>query len=291
VSRTLVAFLAVVVAMASVQTGASFAKRLFPALGAAGTSTLRLVFASAVLVAIWRPWRPLPSRAALGTIALYGGALGAMNLSFYLSLRTLPLGLAVAIEFLGPLGVAVFASRRALDLAWAALAAVGIALVLPFVPSAAAIDPIGAAWAAMAAACWALYIVFGRRAAAVVEGGVATSLGMLVATAVVLPFGVADAGARLLDPSLLPAAFAVAMLSSAIPYSLEMIGLKRLPAHTFGILMSVEPAMAAVSGWIILGEQLTPRQLIAVGCVMAASLGSARSGVRREPRASSPASP
>lgn len=274
VSRVLVALVAVVVAMASVQTGASFAKQLFPAVGAAGTSALRLVFAALVLCAIWRPWRARLGRRDLAVVALYGGALGTMNLTFYLALRTLPLGLAVAIELMGPLAVAVFASRRAVDLGWAALAALGIVLVLPIREGEGAVDLVGAAWASCAALCWALYIVFGRRVGAATEGGVGTALGMVVATVVVVPFGVAEAGMRLLDPAILPAGFAVAMLSSAIPYSLEMIGLKRLPAHTFGVLMSLEPALGALAGWVVLGERLGAVHLVAIALVIAASVGS-----------------
>jgi len=280
VSRVLVALIAVVVAMASVQTGASFAKQLFPAVGAAGTSALRLVFAALVLAGIWRPWRARLGRRDLGVIALYGGALGAMNLTFYLALRTLPLGLAVAIELMGPLAVAVFASRRPVDLGWAALAAIGIVLVLPIGEGSGAVDLVGAAWASCAALCWALYIVFGRRVGAATEGGVGTALGMIVATLVVVPFGVAEAGSRLLDPAILPAGFAVAMLSSAIPYSLEMIGLKRLPAHTFGVLMSLEPALGALAGWMVLGERLGAVHLAAIALVIAASAGSTLTGRR-----------
>lgn len=283
-SRVLVALVAVVVAMASVQTGASFAKQLFPAVGAAGTSALRLIFAALVLCALWRPWRARLGRGDLGVIALYGGALGAMNLTFYLALRTLPLGLAVAIELMGPLAVAVFASRRPIDLGWAALAALGIVLVLPIGEGSGAVDLVGAAWASCAALCWALYIVFGRRVGAATEGGVGTALGMVVAMLVVVPFGVAEAGARLLDPAVLPAGFAVAMLSSAIPYSLEMIGLKRLPAHTFGVLMSLEPALGALAGWVVLGERLGAVHLVAIALVIAASVGSTLTA-RRAPAA------
>jgi inner membrane transporter RhtA len=279
VSRT-VALVAVLVAMASVQAGASLAKSLFPALGAAGTSALRLVFAAAVLGAVFRPWRARPARRDLAVIALYGVALGTMNLTFYLALRTLPLGLAVAIELMGPLAVAVLASRRALDLAWATLAAVGVALVLPLRDAPGEVDLGGAAWASCAALCWALYIVLGRRVGAATTGGVGTALGMFAATLVVLPFGVAEAGARLVDPAIVPAGFAVAMLSSAIPYSLEMVGLRRLPAQTFGVLMSVEPALGALAGWLVLGERLRPVHLVAIALVVAASAGSTVTAAR-----------
>lgn len=270
----LVAVLALVVSMASIQVGASLAKQLFPLIGAAGTTALRVVFAAAILLVVWRPWGRTVRRADLGTIALYGTALGAMNLSFYVALRTLPLGLAVAIEFTGPLAVAVLASRRRLDFLWALLAAAGIVLVLPLFEGSVPVDPVGVVWALVAGACWALYIVFGRRAGSSIHGGTATSLGMLTAALVVVPFGAADAGAKLLDPALLPVGLAVAVLSSALPYSLEMVGLKRLPAQTFGVLMSLEPALASLAGWLILREHLDAIQLAAIGCIMVASVGT-----------------
>ncbi len=279
-NRTVVALVAVFVAMVSVQTGASLAKTLFPLAGATGATTLRLVFAALVLAIAWRPWRRRIGRADARAIVAYGLALGAMNLSFYLSLRTLPLGIAVALEFTGPLTVAVLGSRRAIDFLWVALAAIGIVLILPIFEGSVPLDPVGIAWALAAGACWGLYIHFGKRAGDTIHGGLVTSLGMIVAMAFVLPFGVVGAGARLLDVSILPLAFGVAVLSSALPYSLEMIGLQRLPARTFGVLMSLEPALAALSGWLILGERLEAKQMVAVGCVMAASVGSTLGAAR-----------
>jgi inner membrane transporter RhtA len=280
-----VAVLAVLAGMISVQAGASLAKTLFPVVGAEGTSAMRLVWATLILCGIWRPWRQRLDRAAVRSLLRFGAALGLMNLTFYLAVQRLPLGIAVAIEFTGPLAVAVLASRRAVDFGFAALAAMGIALILPLSEGATALDPWGVAWALVAATCWGLYIVFGQRAGAAMHGGTATSVGMLVAALVVLPFGIAGAGRRLLDPSLVPLGIAVAVLSSAVPYSLDMVGLKRLPAQTFGVLMSIEPALAALAGLVFLHERLTIVQVAAIACVMAASLGSTLTAPARPPAA------
>jgi inner membrane transporter RhtA len=265
-----------VVAMVSVQGGASIAKQLFATLGPAGTVALRVAFAALMLVVVERPWRHRLDVKALRVIVAYGAALGTMNLTFYLALARIPLGLAVAIEFAGPLAVAVLASRRPLDALWVMLAVVGIVSLLPLgaVDAGAALDPVGVAMALAAAACWAIYIVIGRRAGTVAPSGAATAIGMVVAALVALPVGIAQAGGALLNLSVWPFALGVALLSSAIPYSLEMRALKVLPAKTFGILMSLEPAMAAIFGLTVLGERLTPMQWGAIGCVMAASAGS-----------------
>lgn len=270
---------AVLGAIVSLTVGSSFAKHLFPMVGAEGTSAVRVTFAAMLLLAIWRPWRFSLSRKELGAIALYGVVLGLMNLLFYLSLRTIPLGLAISIEFTGPLAVALFSSRRALDFVWIGFAVVGLSLLLPLHQGAAHLDPVGMAFALGAGLCWALYIIFGQRVSHL-HAGQTTSLGMLTAALVVLPFGVAQAGPALLDPTLLAAGFGVAMLSSALPYTLEMFALKHLPRQTFGILLSLEPAVGAVAGWIVLAERLTGLQLLAIGCVVIASAGSAM-GVKR----------
>jgi inner membrane transporter RhtA len=204
----------------------------------------------------------------------YGLSLGAMNLSYYLALERLALGLTVALEFTGPLAIALLGSRRLLDVAWAILAGAGIVLILPLTSVSAGVDPAGAALALFAGACWALYIVLGKRAGAHAHSGTVTSIGMLVAAALVLPFGIFDAGVKLLEPRLLPLGLGVAVLSSALPYSLEMIALKNLPARNFGILLSLSPAMAALSGRVLLDERLSPLQWIAIGCIVAASVGS-----------------
>src|SRR5258708_3632593 len=282
-SRSLLAVLAVIVARLSFQTGASLAKQLFPPIGPVGTTTLRLVFGAVILCAIWRPWRQKLTRAELRTIAIYGVAMGGMNLCFYIALKTVPLGIAVAVEFTGPLAVAVIASRRATDFVWAALAAAGVLLILPIFRASAPADLHGILWALLAGACWGAYILLGQRAGASVHGGTATALGMATAAICVMPLGVAVVGKPLLNPAILPIGIGVAILSGAFPYSLEMIGLKRLPAHTFGVLMSVEPALGAVIGRMLLHEKLAPLQIVAIACVIAASVRRTLSSRRPAP--------
>jgi inner membrane transporter RhtA len=262
------------VAMIAVQLGAALAKGLFPALGAAGATALRLALAVPILLAIYPPWREPPLRGSRASLIIYGGALGLMNLFFYLALTRVPLGVVVAIEFLGPLGVAIAASRRGIDFAWVGLAVLGLAMLVPLPANAPALDPLGVGFAVLAGTCWALYIVHGKRAGAA-HGGRVVALGMVIACLAVLPFGIADAGNALLNPAVLPLALAVAILSSALPYALEMYVLTRMATRTFGIAMSLEPALAAVAGLAILGERLSALQWLAVGCVMLASLGSA----------------
>lgn len=271
------------VAMASIQTGAALAKRLFPAVGALGAVALRVTIAAMLLGLVLRPWRVRRSAAAWRALALYGVALGGMNALFYASLRTVPLGVATAIEFTGPLAVAVFGSRRPVDYVWAALAALGLVVLLPLGDVTTGVDPVGALLALAAGGCWALYIVFGQRAGA--EHGLqTTAVGMAVAAVLVLPLGVATAGSALVAPAVLPAALAVAVLSSALPYTLEMVALPRLPARTFGTLMSIEPAFGALSGLVLLGERLAARQWLAMAAIIAASVGTTL-GARREERA------
>lgn len=264
----------VLAAMISIQSGAAIAKQIFPILGPIGTTTLRLTFASLILCALWRPWRMRPSRKEIRAISIYGASLGAMNLLFYLALARIPLGIAVALEFSGPLAVSLLASRKPVDFLWAALAATGISLILPITESSAPLDIAGVLLALAAGVCWALYILFGKRAGTHIHAGLVTSLGMVVATLVVLPIGLMDSGSSLLNPEILPLAIAVAIFSSALPYSLEMIAMKNLPAKNFGILMSIEPAIAALSGLIFMGELLTPQQWLAILCVILASFGS-----------------
>ncbi|MCJ2019671.1 DMT family transporter [Methylobacterium sp. E-065] len=268
--------------MVSLQCGATFAKSLFPVLGAAGTSSLRVGFSALILVVVWRPWRrSLPLREA-GWIALYGAALGAMNLLFYLALARLPLGPAVAIEFAGPLSVALIASRRRSDFLWIGLAVLGLMLLLP-IATTDGLDPVGVVLDLGAAAAWALYILFGQRAGRS-DGGQAVSLGMLTAALVVAPFGVAEAGSALLAPGVLLAGLVLALMSSALPYSLEMVALRRLDRKSFGVLMSLEPAVAACAGLMLLGERITLVQWLAIGLVIAASIGIT-AGSRRPMRA------
>lgn len=274
-------------AIVSVQVGASLAKSLFPAVGPQGATTLRVVLAALILVAVWRPWRTPLTRKDVVTVALYGAALGAMNLLFYVALTRIPLGVAVALEFTGPLALAVAASRRPLDFLWIAVAVLGLVLLLPLGQT-KGLDLIGAAFALGAGLCWALYILFGQRAGGAIHGGQATALGMSVAAIVVLPFGVAQAGTKLLDPSLAPIAVGVALLSSAIPYSLEMVALTRMPTRVFGVMLSLEPAVAALSGLVVLHERLSLVQWGAIACIIAASAGSAATAKRPSPAPDTP---
>ena len=266
-----------VTAMVSVQVGAALAKQMFAAVGAEGAVTLRVVLAAVILVAAQQGWRMRLSWPELKLLLPYGVILGVMNLCFYTALKTVPLGVVVALEFTGPLAVAVLDSRRARDLVWVTLAVLGIFLMdNPFAQG--AVDTHGVLFALAAGACWGLYIVFGKKAGALGSAR-ATTFGMIIAALVVLPFGVTVAGTHLLDAGLLPRALGVAALSSALPYSLEMVAMARLPQRTFGILMSVEPAIAALFGLVMLGETLTTLQCIAIACVIAASLGSV-TGIR-----------
>ncbi len=270
-----VPLLAVLGSVIALGIGTSWAKQwLFPLVGAQGTTAVRVGLSAVLMLLLWRPWRWHLSRTDARAIALYGVALGGMNLMFYMSLRTLPFGLAVAIEFSGPLAVAIWSSRRAVDFVWVALAIAGLAMLLPLGLSASALDPVGLLFALAAAVCWALYIVFGKRAGHL-HAGHTVSLGLLMAAIVVVPVGIAHAGAALLTPNVLLIGLAVAAVSSAIPISLEMMALKRLPKETFGIMISMEPAVAALLAWVLLGEHLNLVQWLAIGCIVAASMGSA----------------
>lgn len=269
------------IAMASIQSGASLAKSMFPLIGAQGTTTLRLIFASIIMLLILRPWRVRVTRNTLRNVIIYGMALGCMNFLFYMALQTVPIGIAVALEFTGPLAVAIFSSRRPIDFLWIALAIVGLLLLLPAGHGGQALDPVGAAYALGAGVCWALYILFGQRAGA--EHGIqSAALGVVVAALFVAPIGIAHAGSALLTPALIPMALGVAVLSTALPYSLEMVALTRIPARTFGTLMSIEPAFGALSGLLFLGEVLTITQWLAILAIITASVGTTLS-MRKEP--------
>lgn len=269
------------IAMTSIQSGAALAKSMFPVVGAQGTTTLRLIFASFIMLLLLRPWRAKLTFASLRTVIVYGVALGGMNLLFYMSLQTVPLGIAVALEFTGPLAVAIFASRRVLDFLWIALAILGLLLLIPTGETRGGIDLLGAGYALAAGVCWALYILFGQKAGA--DNGVQTAaLGVMIAALVVSPIGIAHAGAALLTPSLMPVALAVAILSTALPYTLEMVALTKIPTRTFGTLMSIEPAIGALSGLLFLHEHLSLTQWLAILCIILACVG-ATTTIRREP--------
>jgi inner membrane transporter RhtA len=265
---------ALIVAMASIQLGAVLVKGLFPLVGAPGATALRLALASCMLLAVWRPWRMRPTAREVRSIVIYGLAMGWMNLFFYLSINRIPLGIAVALEFAGPLAVAMAASHRAVDFLWIALAAAGLLALLPLGIESRPLAPAGIGFALAAGFCWALYILFGQKAGAV-HGGRTAALGTLVGAVAIVPIGIAHAGTALFSPALLPAACAVALLSSALPYSLEMYALARLPTRTFGVLMSMSPALGALSGLWFLAERLTAIQWTAIASIMLASGGSA----------------
>jgi inner membrane transporter RhtA len=265
---------AVLLAVVSVQGGAAIAKTLFPVLGAAGTAGIRILLSAVILVAAFRPRPGRLTAAQWRAVIPYGMTLGVMNLVFYLAISRIPLGLGVTLEFVGPLGVAVAGSRRALDVVWVVLAAAGIALIAPW-GGGGGVDPLGVALALGAGACWAGYIVLGGRVSRTLPGGPAVAVGMSVAALVILPFTVASGALGHLTPGRLAAGVGVALLSSAVPYTLEMIALKVLPARTFGILMSLEPAVAAVCGLVFLREMLSGSQWLAVALVISASAGAA----------------
>jgi inner membrane transporter RhtA len=207
-----------------------------------------------------------------------------MNLLFYLSLRTLPFGLAVAIEFSGPLTVAIFSSRKRIDFLWLALAIIGLSLLLPFgTGTAQHLDPQGVLYALGAAVCWGSYIVFGKRVGHL-HAGQSVALGLTVAALAVVPFGVWHAGSALLEPNILLFGLGVAAISSAIPISLEMMALKRLPQEAFGIMASMEPAVAALLGLLMLDEHLSGLQWLAIACIMLAAVGCAVTARRDLPK-------
>ncbi len=263
---------AILGSIVSVQGGAALAKGLFPALGPTGTVGLRVGISAVILLAAFRPGLRRATAEQWRVLIPYGVVLGVMNLVFYQALSRIPLGLAVTVEFIGPLGVAVFGSRRAVDVAWVVLAAAGIALIAPWGGGGA--DVLGVLLALAAGGCWAAYILLGGRISRMIPGGAAVALGMTIAAFVAVPAAVATGGFARLTPTLLAAGIGVALLSSAIPYTLEMVALKELPARTFGILMSLEPAVAALAGLVFLHEVLSPRQWLAVLLVIAASTGS-----------------
>ncbi len=265
----------VILGILTTQVGAAIAKGLFHSLGPGGTVFVRVGFAALVLLALWRPRVGGYSRGDYVAAVAFGLALGGMNLAFYLALDRIPLGIAVTLEFVGPLGVAVCGSRRRLDLLWVILAGAGVLLLSPI--GGADLDLLGALLALTAGGLWAAYILLSARVGRAFPGGAGLVIAMLVAAVLLTPVGILSGGAELLRPTILAAGLGVAVLSSAIPYSLELEALRRLPAHVFGVMMSLEPAAGALVGLVILNENIGIRGLSAVALVSVATVGATRS--------------
>lgn len=256
----------------SVQVGASLAKDLFPVAGAIGVVTVRLLFAAVVLLLAWRPSLRM-SKQAWVSVVLFGAVLGVMNVSFYEAINRIPLGIAVTVEFLGPLAVALAGSRRWLDGLWALLAGGGVVLLTD---GGGHVEWFGVLFALAAATLWACYILLSAKVGQRTSGGGGLAIAMAVGGVLVAPFGIVSTGTQLLHPVVLAAGLGVALLSSVVPYSVELEALRRIPARVFGVLMSLEPAVAALCGLVLLGEALRPVQWIAVCLVVAASVGATR---------------
>ncbi|GHH03327.1 membrane protein [Streptomyces rubradiris] len=263
----------------SVQFGGALAVTLMPRAGALGVVTLRLVAAAIVLLLVCRPRLRGHSRADWGTVIVFGITMGAMNGLFYEAVDRIPLGPAVTLEVLGPLALSVLASRRALNALWAGLALAGVFLLGG--GGFGNLDPIGVAFALGAGAMWAAYIVFSARTGRRFPQADGLALAMAVAALLFLPLGIAEAGTRLLNPTTIALGSAVALLSSVLPYTLELLALRRLPASTFAILMSLEPAIAATAGFLVLGQSLKPAEAAAIALVIAASIGAVRTQIGR----------
>ena len=266
---------AVLFAIISVQSGAAIAKTLFPELGAAATASLRIGISALILLAVYRPNLSKINASQWKVVIPYGLSLGAMNLIFYFAIERIPIGLAVTLEFIGPLVVAVVGSKRLLDYLWVLLAAAGIVLIAPWSDN--GVDLLGVVFALLAGALWAAYIVLGGKVSKIMKGGEAVAVGMLFATILILPFGIIGQGFQNMTPTFFYLGIALALLSSAIPFTLEMKALGQLPARTFSILMSLEPAAASICGLLFLQEYLTTNEIIAVICVVIASVGSTMS--------------
>ncbi|WP_406453300.1 EamA family transporter [Streptomyces sp. NBC_00876] len=262
----------------SVQFGSAVAVLLMPKAGALGVVTLRLAVAALVLLAVCRPKLRGHSRADWGTVVAFGVAMAGMNTLFYQAADRIPLGAAVTLEVLGPLALSVFASRRLVNVVWAALALGGVLLLSG--GGFDRLDPVGAAYALGAGVMWAAYIVFSARTGRRFPQADGLALAMVVAALLTLPLGVMEAGSKLLVPATLGLGAAVALLSSVLPYTLELMALRRMPAHTFAILMSLEPAIAATAGFLILDQALSTTDALAIALVIGASMGAVRSQVR-----------
>ncbi len=269
----------VLAGITSVQFGSALAATLFATVGAGGAVFLRLASATVVLVAIWRPHVHGRARRELGLAVTFGVVLAVMNIAFYHAIARIPLGIAVAIEFLGPLGVAVAGSRRRLDMAWVALAAFGVLALMR--GSAHGLDVGGVLLALLAGGAWAAYILCNARMGREFSDGSGLALAMAVACMLAAPFGIAEGGRELLTVHTMVVGAVVGVLSSVIPYTVEMEALRRIALATFGVLMSLEPAVAALAGFLVVGQALTTREIAGIALVIAASLGASRSAAAR----------
>ncbi|MCX2582447.1 EamA family transporter [Pedobacter sp. MR22-3] len=263
---------AVITSIISVQCGAAIAKGLFPEIGAAATASLRIGLSAVILFITFRPNLFKLNAKQWQYVFLYGSTLGLMNMIFYLAIERIPVGLGVTLEFVGPLILAISTSKKAIDFIWVSLSIIGIALIAPWHSNGLNIG--GILLALLAGAFWAAYIVLGGKISKIMKGGEAVSAGMLIATIVILPFGIFSGGFSVLTPRLLGLGAALALLSSAVPFTLEMSALKKLPAKTFSILMSLEPAVASLAAFVFLQEYLSFTECVAVACVVIASAGS-----------------
>lgn len=274
------AIVLVLTGITSVQFGSALATTVFAEAGAAGTVLMRTAFAAIVLMVLWRPARATLNRITARDILLYGITLAFMNLCFYEALDRLPLGIAVTLEFVGPLTVAIAGSRTRLDVVWVLLAAGGILLLAPDIGD--GLDPLGVVLALTAGAFWGCYILVAARVGRGPAGIGGLAIAMCIATVILIPFGALHGGSDLLVPATLLTGLGVALLSSVIPYTVELEALRRLPERTFGVLMSIEPAVAALVGVVALGQALAGREIIAIALVVVASAGALSSAVAIE---------
>ncbi|WP_293742414.1 DMT family transporter [uncultured Pedobacter sp.] len=263
---------AVLLSIISVQCGAAIAKGLFPQIGAAATASLRIGLSALILLLAFRPNPYQLNAKQWKYVILYGVCLGVMNMVFYMAIARIPIGLGVTLEFVGPLGVAILGSKKPVDFLWVVLAATGIILITPWTGT--GLNLTGVLLALLAGVFWAGYIILGGRISKMMKGGDAVAIGMLFATLVILPFGIYGGGLSTLNPKLIGLGAALALLSSAIPFTLEMKAFKQLPPRTFSILMSVEPAMASLAALVFLQEYLSLKECFAVAFVVIASVGS-----------------
>lgn len=263
----------------SLQIGAAFAKTLFPLVGPEGVAALRIGIAAALLGSIFRPWRLTVSRALWPSLLLYGVMIGAMNLLIYRAFLYLPVGIAISIQVIGPLGAALLASRRRIDLLWIAFATMGL-MIIGFGKASGPLDPRGLAFVSAAALCWGIYVTIGGKVAKL--GARAVASGMAIASAFVVPVGLFHAGTALFETRVLAVGLAVATMSSAVPFLLDIYAMKNLPRSVFGVLMSASPAASAIAGWMILDERLSATQCGGIGAITVACIGATVVSARLE---------